>query len=97
MDGVVQVVGYRALKPVRQERPSPASLTFGTMQAVAAAVGKPSDVRLSRGELRHKEKFMAWPLIGDPKAVAVRPRIYDHERAAAEKMLRAGGLKRVAA
>lgn len=85
-DGAVRIVGYRALKPTNWERPSPATLTYGTMLAVAGL----TDSR------RQVEKFQVWPLIGDTKAVAVRPRISEADRARAEKLLsccgrRAGG------
>ena len=61
-----------------------ATLTFATMCAVAA--DQPG-VRLTRSERCHVEKFVMWPLTGDTKAVAVRPRITDLERARAEHMI----------
>lgn len=93
VDGVVRVVGYRALTPTSWERPSPATLTFGTMCAVGNqdAEGK-DDIaerhRLTRRERAEIVKFKVWPLIGDTKAVAVRPRISAAERREAEKLLR---------
>jgi hypothetical protein len=43
-----------------------------------------------RQEESLRNKFMVWPLIGDTKAVAVRPRISAEDRRRAEKLL---GLK----
>jgi hypothetical protein len=73
----VEVVGYRALSPTSWERPLPAMLTFGTMRAVAKrALGetKSGGERLSRRERDELNRFDVWALIGDDKAVAVRPR-----------------------
>lgn len=101
VDGVVRIVGYRALKPTSWERPSPATLTFGTMCAVGNqdADGK-EDIaaryRLTRHEQREIVKFKVWALIGDTKAVAVRPRITDAERALAMKLLGLPGYERMA-
>ena len=64
-------------------RPSPTTLTEGTMHAVANA----KDGRLSGAERRQVEKFKVWALIGDTKAIAVRPRISVEERRQAEKLL----------
>jgi hypothetical protein len=92
-DGAVRIVGFRATKPTSWERPSPATLTWGTMCAVGNqdADGK-DDIaaryRLTGRERREIVKFKVWPLIGDTKAVAVRPRITDAERREAEKLLR---------
>jgi hypothetical protein len=89
-DGVVQVVGYRALTPTSWEEPSPATLTFATMRAV----GKQAQgCRLTRRERDHVFKFKVWPLIGDDKAVAVRPRISEADRRFAESCLRSGRLQ----
>jgi hypothetical protein len=85
--GVAQVVGYRSTRPERLERSSPCTLTFGTMKAVANSVGAAKNVQLSRGERMQIEKFKVWPLIGDTKAVAVRPRISERERRVAETLL----------
>jgi hypothetical protein len=89
-DGVVRVVGYRALQPTTWERPSPTTLTFGTMCAVgnqdAEQVADPR-YRLTRRERMEIVKFKVWPLIGDTKAVAVRPRISEADRREAEKLL----------
>lgn len=86
-DGAVQVVGYRALTPTSWERPSPASLTFATLNAVSNHVGEPKDLQVSRKDRMEYVKFKVWPLIGDTKAVAVRPRISDEDRVLAEKLL----------
>lgn len=69
----VQVVGYRALSPTSWEPGSPATLTMGTMIAVANAVGEKKDVRLTRHERDQIFKFRIWPAIGDTKAVRVGP------------------------
>lgn len=89
-DGAVQVVGYKALTPTSWERPSPATLTFSTMCAVAKRsmdVKHPKDFRLTRRERDELVKFDVWALIGDKRAVAVRPRISDAERKRAESLL----------
>lgn len=84
MDGVVQIVGYRALQPTSWERPSPATLTLGTMQAVLRESYKERLTRRQRDEIL---KFRVWALIGDEKAVAVRPRISEAEYRLAVKLL----------
>lgn len=63
---------------------SPATLTLATMNAIAVAE---PHVKLTRAEQAQVEKFTVWPLIGDTKAVAVRPRMSDEQRRAAEKLL----------
>jgi len=88
VDGVVQVVGYRALSPTSWERPSPATLTYSTMMAVG---NDEEGAKLSRWERREILKFRVWPLIGDTRAVAVRPRISADERRHAEGLLAKGG------
>ena len=88
-DGIVQVVGYQALTPTSWERPSPATLTLATTNAVANAVASEQSAppKLTRRERDEIFKFKVWPLIGDTRAVAVRPRISDADRAEAEKLL----------
>ncbi len=83
-DGVVQVVGYRALSPTRWERPSPCTLTLQTSLAVAQS----DDPELTRRQRNEILKFKVWALIGDEKAVAVRPRISAADRRIAENLLR---------
>lgn len=90
-DGRVQVVGYRALTPTSWERPSPTTLTWSTMNAVSDGVGDPKDVQLTRRQRDEIFKFTVWPLIGDTKAFAVRPRISDADRRYAEALLARGG------
>jgi hypothetical protein len=90
VDGEVQVVGYRSLKPNILERPTPCTLTFATMKAVGKrAAGQ----ELRRHERREVEKFIAWPFIGDTRAVAVRPRVSEADRKLAENVFRTGYLK----
>jgi hypothetical protein len=101
VDGVVQTVGYKALQPTSWEKPSPATLTFGTMQAVGyhttAANKCDPKYRMTRGERDHVIKFRVWPLVGDTKAVAVRPPMTPIERHFAEQLLKNGGrMSRVA-
>lgn len=92
-DGAVRLVGYVATTPVRMDRPSPTTLTFGTLCAVSNQDALGQDVaprfQLTRREKREIVKFRVWPLIGDTKAVAVRPRISEDERRFAEKLLAA--------
>lgn len=90
LNGVVQVVGYRATKPTSWERESPATLTYATMIAVGNDTDKvPSDPRYrqTRRERAEVTKFRVWPLIGDTKAVAVRPRISEEEMKLAQTLL----------
>ena len=91
LDGKVQVVGYQATKLADEHRPSPATLTVWTMHVVQREAMR---CRLSRRERDELQKFRVWPLIGDTKAVAVRPRMTHEERAIAEKLLAAGGERR---
>lgn len=88
IDGVVQVVGYRALTPTSWERPSPTTLTYGTMVAVG---NDEAGAKLSGWERREILKFRVWPLIGDTRAIAVRPRLSAEERRIAEGLLARGG------
>lgn len=90
VDGKVQIVGYRATKPVMVLRKSPTSLTFSTMMAIG---NFGPGYRPERHELRQKEKFIAWPMVGDMRAVAVRPAMTPAELRIAEKMFRAGRLQ----
>ena len=88
IDGVVCIVGYRALKPTSWERPSAATLTVATTHAVANAVTREEKShRLTRRERDEIFKYKVYALIGDDKAVSVRPRITEAERAEAEKLL----------
>lgn len=66
-EGVMQVVGYQMLEPLRAGRPSPATLTLATMQAVAGLVENRSAVT----------KYEVWALIGDIRAACVRPKVDD--------------------
>lgn len=77
----VEIVGYRALKPTSWERPSPATLTFGTMQSVAG-------LRAGRRAADEVIKFRVWPMIGDTRAVAVRPRMSEAELHEAGKLMK---------
>lgn len=91
-DGKVQLVGFRATKPTRWERPSATTLTEFTLGAVGthAMHGK-----LTRSQHREVEKFIAWPLIGDTKATCVRPRLPESDRRYAESVM-CRGLERAA-
>lgn len=80
-NGVVQVIGYRALKPTSWERPSPATLTFGTMQAVAG-------LRSGRKASDEVIKFRVWATVGDTKAPSVRPRMSEQELHEAGKLMK---------
>jgi hypothetical protein len=86
------VIFYRETQASRLSAPSPTTLTLATMNAVGRS-GNPQD-RLEPSDYAHVVKFRVWPLIGDTKAVAVRPRISDSERILAEKLFdRARGVK----
>lgn len=95
--GEMTVVGWQRTAPPVSSDATPATLTFATMQAVANSVGEAEDVRLTRRERLQVEKVLAWPLIGDTWAVAVRPRISEADRRRGEGMLRAGRLFHVPA
>lgn len=83
-DGVVCLVGYRALTPTRPLRRSACTLMMSTMDVVAKrAMGG----RLTLRERLHAEKFDVWALVGDTLAPAVRPRITVAERKRAEHLL----------
>jgi hypothetical protein len=88
VDGVVQVVGFRELQATVSGRPTPTTLTLATLNAVSNQDGK-----LERFEERQVIKFIVWPLVGDTKAVAVRPRMTELERAFANKVMAAGRLR----
>jgi hypothetical protein len=90
VDGRIEVVGYRATNPTMGLRKSPTSLTFSTMRAV---INFRPGVQLERHERQQVEKFIAWPMIGDTKAVAVRPAMTEAEQRVAEKMFRVGRLQ----
>ncbi len=88
----VQPVGIRALQPTNWEHPTPCTLTVATTHAVAlAADGRQRLTRRQRAEVL---RFKVWPLIGDTKAVAVRPRISAEDRRVAENLLHAAGRRR---
>jgi hypothetical protein len=84
VDGVVQIVGYRALQPTSWERPSPATLTHGTMLAVLRESYKEHLTRRQRDEV---VKYRVWALFGDEKAVSAVRRFSDAERRLAVKLL----------
>jgi hypothetical protein len=84
-DGVVKVVGYKRTKASQIVRRSSSSLTFSTLNAVANYVGGST---LSRHERHEVERFITWPLIGDTRAVAVRPPISDAQRKQAMGLFR---------
>jgi len=92
VDGFVRIVGYRAKKPIRVDRPSPTTLTLATMVAVGNATldAKGKRPELTPAERHQVEKFQVWALIGDDKACAVRPRITEAEHRLAMKLLGRG-------
>jgi hypothetical protein len=87
VDGAVQIVGFLAKNPSIPGNPTPATLTLATLNAVSNRDG-----RLTRGEELQVIKFLAWPMIGDTKAVCVRPPMTVAERRYAENVLTAGRL-----
>ncbi len=88
----VQAVGIRALQPTNWEHPSPCTLTVATTHAVALATD--GEGRLTRRQRAEYLRFKVWPLIGDTKAVSVRPRISAEDRRVAENLLHAAGQRR---
>lgn len=85
-------IGIRALTPTSWERPSPCTLTLATTNAVGLAAD--GEAELTRRQRAEYLKFRVWPLIGDTKAIAVRPRISEVDRRMAENLLRAPGQRR---
>ena len=76
------VAFFQETNPTRASESSPTTLTMATMNAVAR-----SDEQLTAGEKAHVLKFRVWGLIGDTKAVAVRPRLSDAEHKLAVSLL----------
>lgn len=85
-DGQVKVVGYKRTQAATPARRSPTSLTYSTLQAVSSYADGAKG--LARWERREVEKFVAWPLIGDTYAVAVRPPISAEQRKVAMALFR---------
>jgi hypothetical protein len=88
VDGVLQVIGFASLEATVSGRPTPTTLTKKTLDAVSN-----QDGRLTRREEIEVIKFIVWPLIGDTKAVCVRPPMTPIERHFAEKVLAVGRLR----
>lgn len=88
----VGVTGIRLLALNMSDRTSPATLTLASSKAASGeGLKKPHEIsgrHLEAREQAEREKLMVWPLIGDTKAVAVRPRISDEDRRRAENVLR---------
>jgi hypothetical protein len=84
VDGVEQLVGWKRRDAFVAGTQTPAMMTCRTMHAVANGKDSP----LTGAERREVDKFYAWPLIGDTKAVCVRPRISEADRLRGEKLLR---------
>ena len=83
------------LVPLRTEKPSPTTLTKATIDAVSTfAYGRQGGSKPTRREYDHILKFKCWPIIGDQRAVAVRPRITDDERVMAEGLMGQHGTQR---
>ncbi len=90
IDGMVRTVGFREKSPTRCGDPTAATLTESTLKAVSKAALHLKDDRLTHHEEMEIVKFIVWPLIGDTKAVCVRPPMTTLERRHAEKVLAAG-------
>jgi hypothetical protein len=88
VDGMVQTVGFREKSPTRSGNPTPTTLTEATLNAVSNRDG-----RLERNERMEVIKFIVWPLIGDTKAVCVRPPMTVADRRYAEKVMASGRLQ----
>jgi hypothetical protein len=85
---------YRETKPSRAGSPTPCTLTLSTMLAVGRSKDG-SKAKLEPREYNEVVKFRVWPLIGDTRAVAVRPRITPREKAFAEKLFEKAKTKAV--
>jgi len=83
-EGQGRCVGFRMTEIMRSHSPSPTTLTMATMIAVGNAC---KGYRPTRGEINHIIKFRVWPLMGDSRAVAVRPRLSLEETLQAERLL----------
>jgi hypothetical protein len=88
-DGSVQLVGYKATKPIRRSDSSPTCLNVATMGVAAMGTGD----TMFRGDLAQLDKFRLWPEIGDDRAVCVRPRPTAVEAGYLAQLLASGRLR----
>jgi hypothetical protein len=77
VDGKVEIVGYRAMRPIRRSDVSPACLNAATMNV--AAMG--SHDSMSRGEAAQLARYRLWPFTGDSRARLTGPRPTETETA----------------
>jgi hypothetical protein len=92
--GRAGIKGIRFCEKQRAQNPSPCTLTMSVMKSVSGE-GLSGPHSIDNGALDGVEegmriKFHVWALVGDTRAVCVRPRISDDDRRRAEKLL---GLK----
>lgn len=87
--GRAGIKGIRFKERQRVTPQTPCTLDMRVMKAVSGEglAGPHSMDTGGRGEQILFEKFAVWPLIGDTRAVAVRPRISEEDRRRAEKLL----------
>lgn len=92
--GRAGIKGIRFCEKQRAQNPSPCTLDMRVLKSVSgeglAGPHSVDDRSLQGQEESLRTKFMVWPLVGDTKAVCVRPRISADDRRRAEKLL---GLK----
>lgn len=92
--GRAGIKGIRFREKQRAQNPTPCTLDMRVIKSVSgeglAGPHSVDDRSLQGQEESLRTKFMVWPLIGDTKAVCVRPRISAEDRRRAEKLL---GLK----
>lgn len=88
--GRAGIKGIRFKERQRAESPTPCTLDMRVMKAVSGeglAGPHVMEDTCVGAERTLAEKFMVWPLVGDTKAVAVRPRISGEDRRRAENLL----------
>lgn len=91
--GRAGIKGIRFCEKQRAQNPSPCTLDLKVMKSVSGeGLNGIHEVHGSHDSQERAliEKFQVWALVGDTKAVCVRPRISEEERRRAEKLL---GLK----
>lgn len=88
--GRAGIKGIRFMERQRMTKSSPCTLTKRVMQAVSGeGLGSIHEIDLGHDgeEAALTAKFQVWGLIGDTKAVAVRPRMTQDEIYRAQKLL----------
>lgn len=87
--GKAGIKGIRFTEKQREQNPTPCTLTMSVMKAVAGeGLAGPHSIELESGsEDKLRDKFRVWALIGDTKAVCVRPKVDEAYLRTAHKLL----------